>query len=69
MAKAEPNIPPNPNYHDENISAVLRHALWLAECAGAETDAVLREDLIQQCMLAWRAAQRIKCWPDMAGRA
>jgi hypothetical protein len=36
--------------HHENLFVVLRHALWLAELAGEEQDAVRREVLIHECM-------------------
>jgi hypothetical protein len=36
--------------HHENLPVVLRHALWLAELAGEEQDAVRRDVLIHECM-------------------
>jgi len=59
--------PPASRRHDRNLSAVLRHALLLAELAGKEQDASRRADLLADCMMTWRAAQRLRRgWPARA---
>jgi hypothetical protein len=55
--------------HRENLSVVLRHALQLAELAGEGQDAGRRNALITECMACWRAAQRLRRWPDQRARA
>jgi hypothetical protein len=54
--------------HRQNISAVLRRALHLAELAGECRDPVRRHELIHECMLTWRAAQRLRRYPNMQAR-
>jgi hypothetical protein len=55
--------------HSRNLATVLRHALRLAKLAGEEQNAVRRDALIAECMACWRAAQRLRRYPDMASRA
>jgi hypothetical protein len=53
----------------ENLRTVLALAMELAAMAGAEQDAVRREDLIHRAMCAWRAAAKMRRWPDPQARA
>jgi DNA-binding phage protein len=41
---------PDSIFHQANLSRILHQALWLAELAGEERDAVRRDALIAQCM-------------------
>ncbi len=55
--------------HHRNLRTILRYALRLAERAGEEQDAIRRDALIHEAMLCWRAAQRLRRWPDRNARA
>jgi hypothetical protein len=55
--------------HARNLATVLELAMQLAEQAGAEQDAVRREDLIHRAMCAWRAAAKLRRYPGPQARA
>jgi hypothetical protein len=52
----------------QNLAVIMRHALLLAERAGKEQDAVRRDAWITESMACWRAAQRLRRWPDRSAR-
>jgi hypothetical protein len=60
MAQAIYDLTP----HQRNMQTILRIALDLADEAGRETDAMRRAELIAATMAAWRAAQRMRRYPD-----
>jgi hypothetical protein len=65
MAQAVYDLTP----HQRNMQIILRIALDLADEAGREQNAVRRADLIAATMAAWRAAGRMKRYPNAQARA
>jgi hypothetical protein len=48
--------------HQQNLKMVLDYACRLAERAGKTENAMARQLLNEEAMLAWRAAQRLRKW-------